>query len=183
MKDRSSFPPALGIIAAYFLFFILFLWPLADFFSSALPLRWSSVQWRYGSVGLIGALMATPLLAIGFSMILAFVLQHRAILGTLSIICFTGCLFLILAMISLTLDVLQLWQLQPAEGSPSLKIGGLITGMKLFLGLVSLFLFGMAGWKASQMLSESSSSGKPVVRPPGPALRSERSQGDEIQEK
>lgn len=174
MKDQRVEPTTLGIVAAYFLFFILFLWPATDILSTILPFNWGSVQWRYGAVGFIGSLMATPILAIGFAMILAFLLRHRVFLRFASWICFAGVVFLILAMISLALDVVQLWQIQPAERAPSLKAGAFITEMKLFFGLISLALFGLAGWKSSRRVQEEKRPETSVVRPQAPALKSEK---------
>lgn len=177
MRERNIDPPALGIAAAYFLLFLLFLFPVTDFLSATLPMRWGSVQWRYGSVGMMGAVLATPVMAIGFSMIIAFVLRHRIALRVLSITCFLGGLFLILAMISLALDVVQLWQAQPGEGVPSLRIAGAITEMKLLSGLMALALFGIAGWTASRKAEDDRSREKGVVRPPGPGLKSGKNLG------
>ena len=177
MKEQRIHPPALGIAATYLLFFLLFLFPVSDFLSAVLPMQFGSVQWRYGSVGMMGAVLASPVMAIGFSMILAFLLQHRTTLRILSMVCFAGILFLMLAMISMALDVVQLWQARPAEGVASLKVAGAITEMKLFSGALALTLFGFAGWIASRRDEGEGSREGTALRPPGPALKSERPRG------
>jgi len=175
MKDQSFETPVLGIVAAYFFLFLLVLWPVTDFLTTALPPQWGRVEWRYASAGLMGSYLVTPLMGIVFSMALATVLKHWNGLRFLSVVCLFGALFLIMAMISLALDTIQLWKIQPPEGLPSLRRGGIIGELKHLSGVVTLILFGVTGWKVSGRGSATESvKEKPVVRPPGPALKSEK---------
>jgi hypothetical protein len=177
MRERTFKPPVLGIAAAYFFCFMLVFWPIFDFFSNALPFQLGRMEWRYAAVGLMGSYLITPIMGVAFAMLLASLLRHRVLLRFLSVLCLLGAAFLLLAMVSLGLDVIQLWRLSPPEGIPSLRTGGLIAEMKHLSGVVAVSLFGLGGWQASRRVAEQAPTPKGVVPAPGAALKSETTLG------
>jgi hypothetical protein len=160
MSKRILEPPVIGIAAVYFFCFTLVLWPVTDFFTTALPFQWDRVQWRYASVGLMAVYVFTPIMGIGMAMILAFFLRHQFVLRSLSMLCLVGAVFFLLAILSLSMDVMQLWGMVTPEGMPSLKVGGVIAAAKHLSALIALALLGVAGWQASRRLAEELSSKK-----------------------
>ena len=160
MSKRTLEPPVLGIVAAYFFLFTLVLWPVTDFLTTALPFQWGRVEWRYASVGLMAVYVFTPIMGVGMAMILAFFLRHQLVLRSLSILCLGGAIFFVIAILSLGMDVMQLWGMVTPEGMPSLKVGGVIAGAKHLSAFIALALLGVAGWQASRRLAEERSAKK-----------------------
>lgn len=154
MTKRTLEPPVLGIAAAYFILLTLVLWPVTDFLTTALPFQWGRVEWRYASLGLMTVYLVTPIMGIGMAMALAFVLRHRLILRSLSVVCFLGALFLILTLLTLGLDVIQLRGMITPEGMPSLRVGSVIAGVKHFSGFAAMTLLAGAGWQADRRMSQ-----------------------------
>jgi len=176
MSKRTLEPPRLGIAAAYFIFFTLVLWPVTDFLTTALPFQWGRVEWRYASVGLMAVYVFTPIMGIGMAMVLAFFLRHRLILRSLSVVCLAGAIFFVLAILSLGLDVIQLRGIVTPEGMPSLKVGGVIAGVKHLSAITALALLGVGGFQASRQLSNLPSGKEAADRAPWLGSKPERAQ-------
>lgn len=168
MKEQPFSPPKLGIAGAYLFFFTLVFWPVFDLLNTASPIQLGSTAWRYGAVGLMASFIATPIMGLVFSMALAFALRHRLVIRALSIVCLIGATFLLLAMLSLALDVLQLWQAGVPEGMTSPRSSGLIAEIKLLSGCLVLALCGVGGWQASRppAQAETPPDDARLVRPP-----------------
>ncbi len=164
MSQRTIRPSALGVVGAYFFLFLLVFWPAVDFLTTVWSPRLGSVEWRYGAVGLMAAYLTTPILGIGLAMVLAYALRHTRTLLFLSVISLLGALFLIPAMGSFALDVLQLRNARPPEALPSFQAGALIAEMKHLTAFVALSLFCLGGWKTAGDLSKRAQASEPRGR-------------------
>lgn len=169
MKEQTFVPPTLGIAGAYLFLFTLVFWPVFDFLNRTAPFHFGSAAWRYGAVGLMASSAATPIMGLVFSMALAFALRHRLVIRGISIVCLMGVGFMLLAMLSLALDVLQLWKAGVPEGMASPRFSGMVAEIKLLSGCLVIALCGVGGWQASRPPAKTETHPEPatLVRSPG----------------
>jgi hypothetical protein len=162
MTDRTPHPPLLATIGAYFFLFTLALWPITDVLFRVLPPQLGRQEWRFGAAGLLAGYLLLPIMAIGLAMVLAFVLRHVRVLRSLSVLALAGAVFLLLATVSLGLDLVGFWTLGTPEGLPGLQRGAVIAELKHISGLVALALLGIGAWQGSRQLSEELAARKKV---------------------
>ena len=153
MSQRSIQPSATGIVGAYFFAFLLVFWPMVDYLTTVWAPQFGNVEWRYGAVGLMAAYLTTPLLGMALALLVAFSLRQVNTLRALSMLSLMGAVFLIPAMLSFALDVVQLRSTRPPESLPSFQAGALIAEAKHFTALVTLALFGLGGWTTAGDIS------------------------------
>ena len=183
MSKLTLEPPVLGILGAYFLLAMLAAWPITDFLMSTLPPRWGTFEWRFGAAGLMAGYLLMPILAIGLSMALAFVMRHHRVLRLLSLVSMGGATLLLLVILSLGLDLIRIGELGVPERIASLRTGTLIAEMKHFSGFVVLSLLGVGGWQSSNRLVEGIPSRKgSEIRTPWLGAKADKSEGEEAQD-
>jgi hypothetical protein len=160
MSQRLSRVSGWGIAGAYLFLFLLFLWPIIDLVSNALPLQPGNVQWRYGFMGLMASYLQTPILALALAMVLALVLRHGLVLRLLSVLSFVGIPLLFLVMVIFALDVLQLRDLTPVERLSAFKVGAVLAELKHLSAIAVLALLGIGGWKTTAAATQELRSAK-----------------------
>ncbi len=102
-------------VPGYLILFIAMILPLLDLLVSVMPLRPTTVVWRFGAVGLFSSAIGAPLLILFFIYVLAVFAGDRKITMLVGIVSALICLSLILGSGAFVLDALQMKQrVQPA---------------------------------------------------------------------
>lgn len=126
--------------ALYPVAFLLIVVPLADLSLRAFPAQWGSLQWRFGTVGLLLGNFGTILLGTGLVGLIAALCGHRGILRTLGYVTLAIGV-LTLAMLALfMLDAVQMRQLANANFKRAILLsssGAMFTGI---FGAFTLFM-------------------------------------------
>jgi hypothetical protein len=156
MRRDTGGLSAWSIAGAYSLFFLLVFWPVADLLTSAWPLQFGSIQWRYGFIGLMSAYLHTPILGIALAMALAFRLGHSTAIRGLAVLSLLGGFILFFAMASFALDVIQLRSATPPESMLAFQVGAVSSELKHFTGFITISLLGVGGWRTAGRLAKRS---------------------------
>jgi hypothetical protein len=149
MTDHRESVSPWAVRGLYFFAFVLVFWPVADLVTNTWPPQFGSVQWRYGFMGLLAGYLHTPVLGIILALVLAYAMNHRRTLRSLSAISLVGAAGLFAVLLLFLLDVLQISGSVPAEQAASFRAGALIAELKHFTSLLALFMLGVGGWKSA----------------------------------
>jgi hypothetical protein len=139
VQQRQMAPPAYLVGAA------LFIIPPVDTLMQVLPIRISDPRWRFGAFGLISNALMLSLVGYLIIMMTAAVFEHRKTQRTLGIVAIAIAVVLVLGFGLFTLDVLQVRQGIPPNQQLAYRVGSLQALCKSVLGIVTLFMFGVAG--------------------------------------
>lgn len=102
-------------VPGYLILFIAMILPLLDLLVSVMPLRPTTVVWRFGAVGLFSSAIGAPLLILFFIYVLSVLAGDRKITMLVGIVSALICLSLVLGSGAFVLDALQMKQrVQPA---------------------------------------------------------------------
>jgi len=140
-------PWAVG--ALYLLAFVLVSSPLIDLFTTAWPLRFGDLAWRYGFLGLGAGYLHTPLMGLVLATLVAYWSDHPTtfrLLGASSLILAVA---LLPVLTIWPLDVQQISALREEELRRGVAIGGVIQEIKylgacLVLGALGIGVLGTA---------------------------------------
>ena len=132
---------------------LLILTPLADLGLRAFPPQFGSLQWRYGTVGLLLGSFGTLLLGIGLFGFVAAVCGHRTLLramgyATLALGVLTVALFLFFV-----LDAVQIRQLANANFRTQILKSTIGASFTALVGTATLFVIGRGAVSASRPTS------------------------------
>lgn len=134
----------------YLMALLLVLFPLTDALSTVWPLRPGEFQWRFGAVGLFSQALMTPLLGLVLALVTAFVLEHRAVLRTLSVLAALGGVLLLVVLAGFALDAAQMrGQVRP-ELKSNFDVASIAAAMKLLLAAILALVVTWVGWKRSR---------------------------------
>jgi hypothetical protein len=128
---------------------LLILLPVVDFALSIPAAEFSSVQWRFASVGLLSGYTMTPIMGLGLAFVISAVRKQYTVQRLLVIICLTTALALGAMTISFVLDGLQVRASVPEEGRPAFMNAWTRALLKLALSGVALAYL---GWRARRMI-------------------------------
>jgi hypothetical protein len=146
MRDQASELSAWTVSGLHVFALILFVWPLVDLSSNAVPFQFGNLQWRYGFFGLFAAYLFTPMLGLLLSSATAFFRGQARILRTLGALQLVLALAVLIVMGVFALDLLQVRATRPEPVQGAVLVGGLISLAKDLTTAVALFLLGMGAW-------------------------------------
>ena len=107
MKPTSSAERTL-ISGGYAVAIMLLVVPIADSILATWPPAPSSIQWRFGMLGLLGNSLSYPVLAMLMAALTARFLEQRRVLATLGVLGALAAVFLLVGVGFFALDTLQL---------------------------------------------------------------------------
>lgn len=144
--------------------------PMLDLLVSVMPLRPSTVVWRFGAVGLYSSAIGTPLLILFFIYVLAHLSGDRKVRIAVGVIAALITVSLIAAAGAFVLDALQMRQrIQPAAqtrfmtASVQAMLKLALEGLAALVLAVSVFRSARAAKAAPAARVESGRSGSPLL--------------------
>jgi hypothetical protein len=144
LDPEEALAGPLYVIAA-----LLILIPVVDFALGIPRAEFSSVQWRFASVGLLSGYTMLPIAGLGLAFVISAVRQQHAVQRLLVFICLMTALVLVATTLSFVLDGLQVRSSVPAEGRSAFMNAWTRALIKLTLSVVALAYL---GWRARRML-------------------------------
>jgi ethanolamine transporter EutH len=136
----------------YVIAVLLFLLPTVDFALSIPAAEFSSVQWRFATVGVLSGYTLLPIAGLGLGFVIASVRKHLTVQRILVLMCLTIALILIVMTMSFVLDGLQVRASVPEEGLAAFTSAFTRALLKLALSAVALAYM---GWRARRMIPAS----------------------------
>ena len=133
----------------YVIAVLLILLPLVDFALSIPAAEFSSVQWRFASVGLLSGYTMMPILGLGLAFVISAVRKHYTMQRLLVVICLTTAVALVAMTLSFVLDGLQVRFSVPEEQLAAFTNAWTRALLKLALSVVALAYL---GWRARRMI-------------------------------
>ena len=127
----------------YVIAVLLFLLPTVDFALTIPAAEFSSVQWRFASVGVLSSYTLLPIASLGLGFVIASVRKHLTVQRILVFFCLTIALMLIVASMSFVLDGLQVRASVPQEGLAAFSNAFTRALLKLALSAVALAYMGL----------------------------------------
>jgi hypothetical protein len=127
--------------ALYPVAFLLIVVPLADLSLRAFPAQWGSLQWRFGTVGLLLGNFGTILLGTGLVGLIAALCGHRGVLRVLGYVALAIAVITLAMLALFMLDAVQMRQLANANFKRAILLssaGALFTGLFGAITLVSI---------------------------------------------
>jgi len=123
---------------------------LMEFVLVTFPYRVSEANWRFGATGLLyNSVVVSPLFGLGLAAVVAYLLEQRGVLRTVSIIAFVLAVFLIISFPFFILDFLQLRQQVNPNGRQAydyVSLKAVITGGIMALAAIGL---GVGSWRST----------------------------------
>jgi hypothetical protein len=132
----------------YFIAVLLVCLPALDYVTNIWPFALGSLEWRYGSVGLLSGFFLTPLLALLLAHVAAVALADRPALWVLLVVNAAGALFLLILTGLFALDTVQLRAGVAEESLLTFRIGATKAMIKEVCGVIALAWLGFAEWRA-----------------------------------
>lgn len=134
----------------YFIAALLIVTPLMDFATSVLPLRVSSIEWRFATVGLMSGFLLTPLLGIVIVIALAAYADHLRFLRLLSVLNGTVAVLFVILLILFALDVIQLRSVVQEQAKGAFQTAAAKAVVKHATFIVALGWLSVRGFRASR---------------------------------
>ena len=128
---------------------LLILIPVVDLALGIPTADFSSVQWRFASVGLLSVHTMLPIAGLGLAFVISAVRKQYGVQRLLVFICLTTALGLVATTLSFVLDGLQVRASVPGEARPAFMNAWTQALIKLTLSVVALAYM---GWRARRML-------------------------------
>lgn len=154
--------------ALYLTAALLIVLPLVDYVTSIVPYLPASTKWRFASSALFSGFLLTPFLGVALVILVAGLMQHRAVLRWTGILCFLVALALLGICALLALDIIELRASAEADVRTALVLSG---GRAVFKNLImsaSLAYIGLAcrGASASMEPPRAANPMAPIVGTP-----------------
>lgn len=157
-------------VPGYVILGIAMVLPMLDLLVSVMPLRPSTVVWRFGAVGLYSSAIGTPLLILFFIYVLAHLSGDRKVRIVVGVISALIAVSLVAAAGAFILDALQMRQrIQPAAqtrfmtASVQAMLKLALQGLAALVLAVSVFRSSKAAKLAPAARTESGRSGSPLL--------------------
>jgi hypothetical protein len=148
---------------------MLVLVPLADLALRSYPAQFGTLQWRFGTAGLLLGNYGTILLGLGLLGLVAAIQGHRGILRGLDFGAITLAVITLALLVSFTFDAIQIRALAQAGFKRQIltsSVGALFTGL---LGTLALVVLGRAALAASRVTRGVASSSSTRAKAPAPS--------------
>ena len=103
MKDNLRKLALPGYVVVAF----MLLMPVVDVVAISLPLEPGDLQWRFGFLGTMTRFLETPAMGLLLLTVMAAMLEHRALLRAVSVVCILGAVVMLGISAIFALDALQ----------------------------------------------------------------------------
>lgn len=113
-----------------------------DFVLTVWPLRFGIVGWRYGSAGLLGGFLLTPLLGVAMLMVVAALYEYRGVQRIMMVFSLFMAVLLALVLMGFALDAMQVRGGVADDQRQTFDIGVIKAAFKHLTGAVAF------GWLA-----------------------------------
>ena len=147
----------------YLLALLLIVGPLSEWMTIVWPMHAGDLQWRFGSIGLLGERLTLPVVGLFTAILSATLLEHRAVQGTLGGLSLLAAPVLAGLAVSIALDGLQLRNTVRADVLPGFDRSLARTGLLLLYAAVVAAVLGWAVLKARREKRSSRSEPTPLV--------------------
>ena len=151
--------------AMYPVAILLIIVPLVDLSLRAFPPQFGSLQWRFGTVGLLLGNFGTILLGMGLVGLIAALVGHRGVLRTLGYVSLVVAVGTLAVIALFALDALQMRQLANANFKRNILLsssGAMFAGL---FGIITLASLARGALKASRPTSSMSRRTQPAASP------------------
>jgi hypothetical protein len=128
---------------------VLFLVPLVEVCTSAWPLQIGQAPWRLAFVGSLTSSLLVPILALFLTLTLAVIAGDRPASWTVSGVCLTGFVLLIVATGMFALDALQMKAQVPSAMTRRYMIASVWVLMKLLAEAVTLLSLSITAFRVA----------------------------------
>ncbi len=147
----------------YFVAWLFILVPAMDFLFTVWPLQFGQITWRYGTVGLLGGFLLSPLLGATMILLLARVMGHRGLLRVMTVLLLAGGILLLIGVVSFILDAVQLRGGVPEAERWAFDTGVIKALVKDLTGAIALSWLAGGSFQASRGPAGASRGGSPLV--------------------
>ena len=137
---------------AYLVGALLVVISLLDWAASVWPFELSSVNWRYGSYGLLSGYLLTPLLGAFLIMVTAALQATRTTQRVNGVLLLAAATILAIALVAFLFDVLQIRSGVPEESRGVFDFGVFKALLKHAMTLIVLTIMGVAGLRAPHFI-------------------------------
>jgi hypothetical protein len=135
---------------AYLVALLLIVFPLLDTTLAVWPLRFGTVSWRFGSMGLFSRAVMTPALGVLIVFAIALLYEHRKRLRAIAILNAVVLLLILIAIPMFILDGLQMRSTQRQEMKLAFDVSVVVALCKMFIGALVTGFFAWNGLRASR---------------------------------
>jgi len=136
----------------YFVAFLLVAIPISEVVLAAWPLRFGEVTWRYGTFGMIGQGVMTPLLGLTIMLWAAVDLQQRWVVKVLGVLCLLASVAFAVAIVMFALDTVQMRSAVADEVRKAFDLATFAAFSKHFAGLVGTALLSIVAYRNGKTL-------------------------------
>jgi hypothetical protein len=143
----------------YLFAFILVTSPLTDLLTTAWPLRWGDLSWRYGFLGLGAGYLHTPMIGLVLAAAVAHWRGHATTLRLLGSASLVVAVALLPVLAIWPLDVQQISALRAEEVRRGVAIGGVIQEIKYLGAFLVLGALGIGALGTARARGEPSAPG------------------------
>jgi len=150
MSSRHFDSLELLLAPLYFIAALLIATPVMDFATSILPLRGSSIEWRFATVGLLSGFLLTPLLGIVIAIALAAYADQLRFLRILSILNGVVAILFSIRLILFALDVIQLRSVVQEQAKGAFQAAAAKAVVKHATFILALGWLSVRGFRASR---------------------------------
>ena len=134
----------------YLVAILLILLPLLDLVTNVWPVRPGTLEWRYGTLGLLSGFTLTPLLGMVLATASAALLDHRVVQRAIGIVNLLAAVAFAVVVVLFALDWLQMRAAVQAAQRQSMDVGALKALAKHVLVGLALGWLGIVGLRASR---------------------------------
>lgn len=164
-----SAPSPWAVAALYAFAIVLVASPLVDLLSTAWPLRFGDLSWRYGFLGLGAGYLHTPMIGVVLAAAVAYWQDHAGVLRALGVASLLAAAALLPVLVFWPLDVQRVSALRAEEVRRGVAIGGVIQefkylGASVVLGCLGLGALGTARARRTPTQARATESGRIVSR-------------------
>ena len=144
MENRRSLA-----LPTYLVAFALTCIPLFDVAMRVLPMRFTSVRWRFGAFGLASNALMLVAAGLLLATLAAFWFEHRGMQRVMATITSVLAVLMTGGLIFFVLDVLQVRREVAPAAALAFKVASVTGAMKAILGIVSLASLGIGSFRAT----------------------------------
>lgn len=127
---------------------LLIAMPVVDVATNLWPPNFGLADWRYGMIGISANYIQTPILGLVMAGLTAYWQDHRTTLRALGIVCLAAGAVVALALLTFSLDVVQVRQAVVGDAVARFKTGAVKATFKLGTAATFLVFLAHALWHA-----------------------------------
>lgn len=137
-------------LALYAVGILLIIQPLGDLVANVWPPHFTTVEWRYGVMGLLSGFTLTPMLGLVMILAVAAIVHDQAVLKVVGWLGIIAGAFLIIMTVFFALEIIQFRVRVPVENRGQYDIGSWKSVAKHLTAGPVLIMLGRAGLRAGR---------------------------------